>query len=139
MANFVAFRSTPMELLGDFKSLYYVLSADELALSSLSGMLFLRVALIARQARLLERSSVPYRSSQSMFDQSIAHIEQTRSVDNMRRGDEYYAGAEVGDVEDEEDYEMMKEEEVGATMKILSRGRRGWKGKSSDLITRGRH
>jgi hypothetical protein len=79
LANFIAHRSTPRELLEDFLSLYYVVPEDQLKLTQQSSdILFLRAS--ARGTVL----PLPYSRFESAFDQSIAHIEQTRGLGTAR-------------------------------------------------------
>jgi hypothetical protein len=92
MANFVAHRSAPRELLRICNSIFYVipeaLFSGTSESSGLPGMLFLRAASSDRQAKLLESSSTPYPCYQSIFDQSVEYIEGTRSLDGQPPADE---------------------------------------------------
>jgi hypothetical protein len=77
MANFIAHRSTPRELLEESKSLYYVVPEVMLTSeASVPDMFFLRASAFKADAPLTS----PYPCVESIFDQSIAHIEQTRGI-----------------------------------------------------------
>jgi hypothetical protein len=79
MANFIAHRSTPRELFEESKSLYYVVPEDQfkpLRSSKVPDLLFLRASAFKANAPLTS----PYPCVESIFDQSIAHIEQTRGI-----------------------------------------------------------
>jgi hypothetical protein len=79
MANFIAHRSTPRELFEESKSLYYVVPEDQfkpLRSSKVPDLLFLRASAFKANAPLTS----PYPCVESIFDQSIAHVEQTRGI-----------------------------------------------------------
>jgi hypothetical protein len=87
MANYIAHRSAPRELIVMYKSLYYVFSAEQI--DPLSHKLFLRAATAppadsssASPSDPLRQgpASTPYLCYESIFDQSVDYIVATRSV-----------------------------------------------------------
>lgn len=77
MANFIAHRSTPRELLGEANiSLSYVF--PRVPVSPSSDLLFFRALSEERQTALRESSTIPTCCFQSQFDQSREQVEESR-------------------------------------------------------------